>query len=287
MSAPDVRCASPTLRAGRVTWAVRSDDPALVDEVTELYDGCRAPDAATADVSFVIVRNAEAPALVDVYRDAVLVRTRETPALAVAYVVWAMNSEVVANAGSHLLLHAAAGVTEGAALVLSGAEGSGKSTLVAALVRAGLGYVTDEIVAVDPDTGTIHPYAKPIVLEHGSWPLFEDLGPPEPSPNGDRDQWLLAPHRLGRVAIATEPSMPRVLVFPRFEPGAGCDVARVDRAEAVIALCKQSFNFRSRSPGALDVVARLVRGCACYSLRYHDARDAALIARELLGTAAS
>jgi hypothetical protein len=281
VSVLDARIVSPAFCAGAVTWVVRSDDAALVDEISELYRGCRSTDATEAVLSFTIVCNDAERDVVDVYRGADLVRAGVARALAVAYVVWAMNSEVVASAGTRVLLHAAAVASSGAALVVSGAEGSGKSTLAAALVRAGLAYVTDEIVALDETTGAILPYAKPIVLETGSWLLFEELGPPGVS-TSDAAQWLVAPHRLGPVAAATAPSVPRVLVFPSFEPGAACEAEPIARAAAVIALCQQSFNFRARSPGALDVVARAVRACSCFALRYGDAHAAAAVARTLL-----
>jgi hypothetical protein len=277
----DARVVSPAFCAGPVQWVVRSDDAALVDELSELYGGCRSTDVSEAALSFTIVRNGDTRDVVDVYRDADLVREGVAPALAIAYVVWAMNSEVVAAAGARVLFHAAAVESSGAALVVSGAEGSGKSTLAAALVCAGLAYVTDEIVMLDETTGAIACYAKPLVLEPGSWPLFEEFGPPRVSAS-DAGQWLVAPHRLGRVAVSTVPSVPRVLVFPSFEPGAACEAEPIARADAVIALCQQSFNFRARSPGALEVVARVVRGCSCFTLRYGDAHDAAIVARTLL-----
>jgi hypothetical protein len=281
VSVLDARIVSPTFCAGALTWVVRSDDAALVDEVGELYRGCRSTAASEAAVSFTIVRSNDACDVVDVFRDADLVQAGVPRALAIAYVVWAVNSEVVANAGARVLLHAAAVESSGAALVVSGAEGSGKSTLAAALVRAGLAYVTDEIVAIDETTGAVLPYAKPIVLEPGSWPLFEELGPPHVSGN-DAGQWLVAPHRLGPVAAPAVSSVPRVLVFPSFEPEAACEAEPIARAAAVIALCGQSFNFRARSPGALEVVARVVGRCSCFTLRYGDARDAAQLARALL-----
>jgi hypothetical protein len=281
MSVLDARIVSPAFCAGGVTWVIRSDDAALVDEVAELYRGCRSIDAIDAALSFTIVGNDDERDVVDVYRDADLLGAGIARALAIAYVVWAVNSEVVANAGPRVLFHAAAVESSGAALVVSGAQGSGKSTLAAALVRAGLAYVTDEIVALDETTGAVLPYPKPIVLEPGSWPLFEEVGAPQAAAN-DAGQWLVAPHRLGPVATATAPSVPRVLVFPSFEPGAACDAEPIARAAAVIALCGQSFNFRARSPGALEVVARVVRGCSCFSLRYGDAHDAARLARTLL-----
>jgi hypothetical protein len=280
VSPAGARWTSPTFRAGTVTWSLHSNDAELVREVTDLYRACRLDDERAPDFSYIVVTD-DATGTANLFRGETLVRERVTRELATAHLVWAVNGEVVAHAGDQLLLHAAAISVDGAGVVVSGAEGTGKSKLTAALVRLGCAYLTDEIVAVDVETGTITPYPKPIVLERGSWPLFEDLHPPAPNAAGADDQWLVAPHHLGPGLVASAPARPRLIVFPTYAPGAPNVPEAIARAEAAIALCTQSFNFRARSPGALDVVARLARACACYTLPYDDATVAASAVRAL------
>ena len=50
----------------------------------------------------------------------------------------------------HLLVHAGAVERDGRVAIVTGISGRGKTTLTAALVRRGYGYVTDELVVVDP-----------------------------------------------------------------------------------------------------------------------------------------
>jgi hypothetical protein len=50
-----------------------------------------------------------------------------------------------------LVLHGAAVAKEGAAIAICGRSGEGKSTLAAALCRAGFGFVTDDICVIDFD----------------------------------------------------------------------------------------------------------------------------------------
>ncbi len=50
---------------------------------------------------------------------------------------------------------------------LAGTSGAGKSTLGAAGVRAGSGFVADELAAVDPDSLFVRPYHRPIGLRRG------------------------------------------------------------------------------------------------------------------------
>jgi hypothetical protein len=64
---------------------------------------------------------------------------------------WVIGHAAVRALGSrYLLLHAGAVAQRECALLFPAASGSGKSTLVAALVGAGLSYLGDDVVALDP-----------------------------------------------------------------------------------------------------------------------------------------
>jgi hypothetical protein len=66
-------------------------------------------------------------------------------------------------AKDRVFVHAGVVGWKGQAIVIPGRSYSGKSTLVAALVRAGATYYSDEYAVIDPD-GRVHPYFKPIEL---------------------------------------------------------------------------------------------------------------------------
>ncbi|PSL04746.1 hypothetical protein CLV30_105213 [Haloactinopolyspora alba] len=63
-----------------------------------------------------------------------------------------------------LLLHAGAVVRDGRAVLFPGASGQGKSTLTAACLQQGFDYLSDELVAVDLDTGTVTGWPRPLML---------------------------------------------------------------------------------------------------------------------------
>ena len=66
----------------------------------------------------------------------------------------------VANYAPELVfVHAGVVAWQGRALILPGPSFAGKTTLVAALVRAGAAYYSDEYAVVDAD-GRVHPYAR-------------------------------------------------------------------------------------------------------------------------------
>ena len=52
-----------------------------------------------------------------------------------------------------------------ARILLPGESGSGQGTLVAALLRAGATYISDEFAILD-ESGRVHPYPRPLKLRH-------------------------------------------------------------------------------------------------------------------------
>lgn len=74
-----------------------------------------------------------------------------------------LQLRVAEYAPSHVFIHAGVVGWNGRAVVIPGRSYSGKSTLVAAFVRAGATYYSDEFAVVDP-AGRIHPYLQPIQL---------------------------------------------------------------------------------------------------------------------------
>jgi len=93
----------------------------------------------------------------------------------------AIRSAVALNAPEHVFVHAGVVAHDGRALVLPGSSLAGKTTLVAALVRAGATYYSDEFAVLDR-TGRVHPFPKPLsIREPGSLDQVDvpadELGP--------------------------------------------------------------------------------------------------------------
>ncbi len=132
----------------------------------------------------------------------------DKPQEALRYLLWHINREVVTTTEA-LCLHASAVACNGRAAVFVAPMESGKSTLVAGLVRAGGDYVTDEAVAFD-GSGAVLPYPRPIGLDPGSWSMFEELRP-QLAPQVERylgRQWHVPPSSIRSDAVAV--AMPRV-----------------------------------------------------------------------------
>ena len=258
------------LRCLDFEWSILSNDALFAGCVTDLYEPCIVGGAGPATHVFIVRRhrNVES-APVSLYRDGEAVLRRVPEDLAFAQLAWEVNRGVVEEAGNRLLLHAAAAERDGRIVILAGPEGSGKSTLVSALVRSGLRYVTDETVAVELAAGTIGPYPKPISLRET-----------------EHCQRLVPANEIRRDVVAMSGGHARLLVLlAGYEPGRATAARAITRAEAAVALAEQSFNFRTLGPGRLDAVAEVVRACDCYRLEVGDLDAGCRLVLDLFETA--
>jgi hypothetical protein len=274
---------SPRFRCVGFEWSIVTNDPVLVDWVTSLYQACLEGKPGPARDVFTLSRQAAAnTASVSVYRNDQAILHAAAADLAIAHLVWHVNRGVVEEAGKRLLLHAAAAERDGRVLLVAGPEGSGKSTLVAALVRAGLQYVTDETVAVEVPASTVAPYPKPIALDRGSLRALGNMIPAAPaSLEGASEQVLVPPQAIRPHAIAEPGGVPRLLVLSSYRFGSTTAARPIARAEAAVALAEQAFNFRAYGPGRLDAITAVVGACDCYQLDVGELDAACQLAVEL------
>ena len=165
-----------------------------------------------------------------------------------------------------LCMHA--GVVSGPDGIVSvpGRSGLGKTTLVAALVRAGFGYVSDEALAIDRSTGDVTAFPRPLSLNSDVWPMFGAHLGEAPAAGTER---LVAPACLGTVnatggrvsdiVLATRPDAPALRPVPR--------------GDAVVALLRHSFNHFADPPASFRAVVNVVRGARVWHAGYTDAAE--------------
>lgn len=194
-------------------------------------------------------------------------------------VVQTLNREAV-RSWTGPVCHAGCVARDGIAIVLPADPESGKSTLTSGLVRAGFAYVTDEGVAFVPGTTRIEPYAKPISLDPGSWFLFPEFAPADDG-EATRTQWQVPPDAF-RAGAASGPCDARFLVFPRYVEGATTRLKPLPRAEALVELAKNTFEFNQHSVEYLHDLEAVVRACASFRLTVGTLDDAVACIEELV-----
>ena len=205
--------------------------------------------------------------------------TTTAPSHALARLLWEINQRAIERSRHSLLLHASAVERDGRVVLLAGRSGSGKSTLAAALVTAGFTYLTDDAVVLEAPTGRARPAVKPIALGRDVLHLFPSLQLPDTALAYMDDEWFVTPEMLtGTVAhddgirprVGGNDAAPGVVVFPIYAPDADNRARRVTRAEALVLLADNSFNFDGLAPSALELLARVLRDCECYRFAFSE-----------------
>lgn len=146
-----------------------------------------------------------------------------------------LQRTVAHRADGLLFVHAGAVAWQGRALVLPGRSLSGKSELVAALVRAGAEYLSDEFAVFDGH-GSVHPYARPIALRQA---------------DGSR-AWTSAASLGGRTVARPVP--PALIAFLRFSPGSPWRPRALSPGQTVLGLLRHVVAARRRLPLARSVL---------------------------------
>lgn len=161
---------------------------------------------------------------------------------------------VAAEAPAHVFIHAGVVEVDGGAILLPGRTMTGKSTLVAALLRAGARYLSDEYAVLD-DAGRVLGYPRPLRLRDGG------AGPGRP----------VAASALG-AALAGDGPWPASLVLATARvAGARFEATPLSAGEASLALLDNAVAART----AQARVLRAIRGAAVSARGYRVTRGEA------------
>jgi len=177
---------------------------------------------------------------------------------------------ISAQIGRLLMIHAGAvsHPVTGESLVFVAPGGTGKTTLACVLGRR-YGYLTDETVGID-DTGSIHPYPKPLSLRVPG-AAAKDEAPPD---------------ELGLLPAHPEPTVKRVIVLHRPSGHAsGPIVEELSTLDAVETILPETSSL-ARLPRPLRTLAELTERCGpVLRCSYAEAGDLVSLTAALIGDA--
>jgi hypothetical protein len=137
---------------------------------------------------------------------------------------------VAETARRRVFVHAGAVGWKGQAIVIPGSSFSGKTTLVAELVRAGATYYSDEYAVLDSQ-GRLHPFAKPLSIRQ----------------NGTGDQVDYPVEALGGAA-GKKPLPVGLVVVSDYKSGARWKPRSLSAGQGVLELLAHTISAR-RQPG--------------------------------------
>lgn len=204
---------------------------------------------------------------------------------ALPHLEWALNWWIYNYAHQFFIVHAAVVERDGAAILLCGPPGSGKSTLCAALVARGWRLLSDEVALVCPDTLKISATARPISLKNESIEVIERFAPS--AVFGPR---ALETHK-GIVAHVAPPehsvqhidadARPCWILFPSYAADAATRLAPIPKARAFLRAASDAFNYQILGAQAFRTLAAMIDRCGCFELAYADLTVALQVIEDL------
>ncbi|HEX7174441.1 MAG TPA: hypothetical protein VF240_04055 [Pyrinomonadaceae bacterium] len=164
---------------------------------------------------------------------------------------------VAEAARRRVFVHAGVVGWRGRAIVLPGNSLSGKSTLVAELVRAGATYYSDEYAVLDR-RGRVHPFARPL---------------------GIRDTQSGRQRRVTVESLdGTSGSRPLpvgLVVVSKYRPGSRWRPRRLSSGQGLLTLLSNTISVRRRPEAALDALQQVTAGAPVIKSTRGEARAAA------------
>lgn len=175
------------------------------------------------------------------YRDLVRLARTKNVEEALALFESDLSLHVASEARRRVFVHAGVVGWKGRALLIPGRSRSGKTTLVAELVKAGAVYYSDEYAVLD-ERGRVHPYPRPLQIradETGKQVrrVVETLG-----------------GRAGRGPLQVA-----LVVVSSYRPGAKWRPRRLSAGQGVLELLAQTVSARSRPERAFMALEQVAR----------------------------
>ena len=170
------------------------------------------------------------------------IHTSEFLAAMLTFALWDLHAYVAREVRDFLLLHAGSVTASEGAVLLPAEPEVGKSSTVAALLKEGFGYLSDELGVIDPVSGRAYPFEKRITLQPASmrfFPALEESVKRHPLTQALQDRYV-TPQDLG--AKVSDPATVRALVFLSEDRQGPPRLSPISRAEAVERMARNAFN---------------------------------------------
>lgn len=163
-------------------------------------------------------------------------------------------------------MHAGCAASDGGAVVLPGAWGRGKSTIVMQLYELGWSYLSDDISPLDPVSASVIPFpGTPQMRVPATTEIARDkLGSiPKTAITLDPDK------------VARGPEQVSMVVFPHYARSAPATLTPVPPAQAVGQLLENCLSFAKNEDETIYRLCAIVEALPVFGLRFGDAAEAA------------
>jgi hypothetical protein len=175
-----------------------------------------------------------------------------------------LRGHIALHSPDRIFVHAGTVGYRGRAIVIPGESFSGKTTLVAELVKAGATYYSDEYAVLDAD-GLVHPFPKPLSIRPRPWlGVRTDVA------------------QLGGTA-GTEPLRLGLIVVSQYRREAVWQPRTLSRGEAVIHLLAHTIPAKARPEETMNAIRQAVDGSGALALE-GERGDASVMVEQLFAS---
>jgi hypothetical protein len=256
------------LESHGVKLDVEVTDDSLLSSVEPILPPGWIRSGAFPEDGHLILTGSEEPGY-DVIVDSSTISSGLTWEVAVHVLDAQIRAKIAHLAPDYIFVHAGVVAWRDRALVLPAPSFSGKTALVAALVRAGATYYSDEFAVIDSD-GWIHPYPRPLSIRAkdarwGEYAAPEGIGGPVGGPAA----------RAG------------LIVETKYVPGSRWAPEELGRGAAALALLVNAVPTRDRTEATVQVVGRAAEGATLLKGDRGEADEAAPLLLAALSSVAT
>lgn len=245
-----------------VRFGIRTDSPDLMQlAASRLPPGWTPSASEDVDVLFSLTGGGPGRRGVRAYQIlyegvSMLLRTFDRDALADA-LDSALHVTLAERATEWVFVHAGVVGWRGRAIVMPGTTLSGKTSLVAALLRAGAVFYSDDRALIDSE-GLVHPYPRPLSIRE------------TPSAR----QVSFTPDSFG-AETGVGPLPVGLIAFAKYRGGASWTPRALAAGQTMLALLKHTSAVRTRPRAAVQTLERMIAIAAVYRGPRGDATETA------------
>lgn len=252
-------------------FRVQYDNPRLANEIHPLlqHGGVTKDTGLATIIDVAIAREGGGVVVIADEEEIGFSRTLEDAAVAVRA---CLTQLAVAASGGLCAVHAGALCRNGAALLLPGEAGDGKSTLSAGLAARGFHMLCDDTTLLVGEPPLVRSLPIGLCIKRGAYPVLEPHYPQLPSlpewrrPDGKQARYLMPgcdlPWAAPDAAVAV-----RWIVFPRYHPDRGTTLLPLPRREALARLLRGVYFLSGSLDGPnLDKLITWIEQIDCFEL---------------------
>lgn len=209
-------------------------------------------DSVPADIHLLLLQTDSSSQL---FVDDVLIASADQPQSLLRKALDVLDTTLIQRLQNLHAVHAGAVLIDGRALLVAGGSHSGKSSLVAELLRRGAACFSDEYALIDA-AGWVHAYPRILLLR-----------------NGGNDQTPVLPESCN-ARVAAAPAQVGWVFSLQYDASAGWDVAPVHQSLALLSLLQNTPHVLADAPEMVNSFQRAIEGAACYAGHRGEAADA-------------